>query len=69
MTSAFQGSWADDGLKGLLGRKRPTGLGPTSPDGQGSLSLPDLTGWRHPQRGGLSQRPDRPDGSLGPVST
>jgi hypothetical protein len=29
MTSASLGSWAEDGLKELLGRKRPTGLGPT----------------------------------------
>jgi hypothetical protein len=42
MTSASQGSWADDGLKGFLGRKRPTGLGPTGPDRGSLLILPGL---------------------------
>jgi hypothetical protein len=65
MTSAFQGSWADDGLKGLLGRKRPTGLGPTSPDEGSPLILPGLlvkapfTRWASTaaQRAGCHMRP------------
>jgi hypothetical protein len=42
MTSALQGSWADDGLKGLLGRKWPTGRGLAGPNGGSPLSRPDL---------------------------
>jgi hypothetical protein len=41
MTSAFLVSWAEDGLKELLGRKRPTGLGSTGP---GDRSLPTTPG-------------------------
>jgi hypothetical protein len=42
MTSALLASWAEDGLKELLGRKRPTELGPSGP---GERSPPDLPGF------------------------
>jgi hypothetical protein len=42
MTSAFLVSWAEDGLKVLLGRQRPAGLGPSGPGKRSLLKLPGL---------------------------
>jgi hypothetical protein len=42
MTSALLVSWAEDGLKEFLGRKRPTGLGPSGPGERSPLILPGL---------------------------
>jgi hypothetical protein len=69
MTSALQGSWAVDGLKVLLGRKWPTGLGPTGPGRGSPQHLPELSECSHFQHVGLLERPDRPDGSYGPANT
>jgi hypothetical protein len=44
MTSALQGSWAVDGLKGSLGRNWPTGLGPAGLGGGSLLILPEFPG-------------------------
>jgi hypothetical protein len=42
MTSALLVSWAEDGLKEFLGRKRPTGLDPSGPGERSPLILPGL---------------------------